>query len=79
VARKFPRLKSTLKDLPFLVLAAIIARILKDLLLTPLGLYYNPLRDEFDLTKLVVNWVILSLLFFALIYLRNLIWGKPEE
>jgi hypothetical protein len=79
VADNFPRLKSTLKDLPFLVLAAIIARILKDILLTPLGLYYNPMRDEFDLGKLVVNWILLSLLFFALIYLRNRIWGKPKE
>jgi hypothetical protein len=73
----FPRLKSTLKDLPFLILAAIIARILKDMLVSRLGLYYNFLLDDYDPVKMAVNWVLLAFFFFAILYLRHR-WGRRE-
>ena len=75
----FPRLKATIKDFPFLILAALIARLVKDLLLTPFGLYFNYLTDEFDLGKFLLNWGLLTFFFFAIIYLRNRIRKKREQ
>ncbi len=78
MADNFPRLKSTLKDLPFLILAAIIARIVKDILLSSYDFTFNPLIDEFDLVKLVVNWGLLGFFFFGILFVRNLIWKKKK-
>ena len=75
----FPRLKSTLKDLPFLILAAIIARIIKDILLSFFDFTFNPLIDEFDSMKLVINWGLLGFFFFGILFVRNRIWGKKKE
>jgi len=66
----FPRLKSVLKDLPFLILAAILARIGKDIVLSFFDLRFNPLTDEFDSVKLAVNWGLLALIFFTIVFLR---------
>lgn len=74
----FPRLKSTLKDLPFLILAAIIARIIKDILLSFFDFTFNPLIDEFDSMKLVINWGLLGFFFFGILFVRNRIWGKKK-
>ena len=78
MADNFPRLKSTLKDRPFLILAAIIARIVKDILLSSYDFTFNPLIDEFDLVKLVVNWGLLGFFFFGILFVRNLIWKKKK-
>ena len=75
----FPRLKATFKDLPFLILAALSARLAKDLLLTRFGLYFNYRMDEFDLPKFALNWGLLTFLFFSIIYLRNRIREKRES
>ena len=75
----FPRLKGTIQDLPFLILAALIARLAKDLLLTPFGLYFNYLRDEFDLGKLLLNWGLLTFFFFAVLYVRTYIQKKRRR
>lgn len=75
----FPRLQGTIRDLPFLILAALIARLVKDLLLTPFGLYFNYLTDEFDLGKLILNWALLTFFFFAVIYIRSYIRKKREQ
>ena len=75
----FPRFKGAVRDLPFLILAALIARLVKDLLLTPFGLYFNYLRDEFDLGLLLLNWGLLTFFFFAVLYIRSYIRKRRER
>jgi len=72
-------MKYILKNLPFIILAAILARIIKDICLSFFDLNYNPLRDEFDLLKWLINWAVLGFLFFGILFLRGKVWKGNER
>jgi len=73
-----PKTKSLLKDLPFIIFAAVIARILKDILLSFFDLNWYLTRNEFDWIKLVINWGLLGFFFFGILYWRNQVWRRKK-
>jgi len=74
-----PRTKWVYKNLPFIIFAAIFARLIKDVCLSFFDLNYNPLRDDFDLLKWLINWAVLGFLFFGMLFLRGTVWKRNER